>query len=72
MPPFFSGYIFNARAKISDSGEWVSFIAPEDREKFEKELQKAVTNRVVMGFGSPTCHFFIVYAPTEKGATSVN
>jgi len=39
--PFFSGYIFNARAKISDSGEWVSFIAPEDREKFEKELQKA-------------------------------
>eukprot|EP00434_Breviolum_minutum_P004825 symbB.v1.2.004252.t1/scaffold241.1/size254724/7 len=35
------GYIFNARAKISDSGEWVSFIAPEDREKFEKELQKA-------------------------------
>jgi len=35
------GYIFNARAKISDGGEWVAFIAPEDREKFGQELQKA-------------------------------
>eukprot|EP00438_Fugacium_kawagutii_P002294 Skav226053 [mRNA] locus=scaffold211:207287:218998:- [translate_table: standard] len=35
------GYIFSARAKIADSGEWVPFIAQEDREKFKKDLDKA-------------------------------
>lgn len=35
------GYIFNARAKIGDGGDWVPFIAPDDRQKFEQELQKA-------------------------------
>ena len=34
------GYIFNARAKIGDGGDWVPFIAPDDRQKFEQELQK--------------------------------
>lgn len=38
--PLCPGYIFNARAKIGDGGDWVPFIAPDDRQKFEQELQK--------------------------------
>jgi heat shock protein 4 len=35
------GYIFNMRDKITESGEYGSFISQPDREKFESDLMKA-------------------------------